>query len=166
MSNRVYVCPTCSNRHTTAAWTYRTRYELGIMNIDKEDIIPLTNKEEVEEINPYFFCPSCGSSNEALVIIKKSKQIYKEGKILEQMLTPLVTYGGSIIGLKSEKINRISVDYYTEQKKIDVRYKENPTTTVIEDFDNINDAVDYLLVLEAKIPLMNNNSDVTRKKGR
>ncbi|MCU7667270.1 hypothetical protein [Bacillus thuringiensis] len=166
MSNRVYVCPTCSIRHTTGAWTYRTRYELGILNIDKEDIIPLTNKEEIEEINPYFFCPSCGSSNEALAILKKSKHIYNEGKTLEKMLTPLLTYGGSIIGLKSEKLNYISVDYYKEQKKIDVRYKENATTTVIEDFDNINDAIDYLLVLEVKIASMNNNSDIARRKRR
>jgi len=164
MSEKVYGCPTCLNRHTTDAWTYRTRYELGILNIDKEDIIPIAEKEKLKEVDAFFFCPSCGSSNRAVKIFEFSKPFNNTKKILETMLSPLMIKGGSIVGMKSKKMNYISVDYHKEEEAFDVRYKDEEARWITQQTGDLEETAEYLLMMEPEISVVNKDSKSIRRK--
>ncbi len=54
-----YGCPVCHARHSTKAWTFKTRKELGLDNLDEMDIVHMNDIETILDSKNTFNCPSC-----------------------------------------------------------------------------------------------------------
>ncbi|MFP3728183.1 hypothetical protein U8V72_23675 [Priestia filamentosa] len=60
---KYYSCPKCRARHSTEAWTFKTRKELGLDNIDEADIVHMNDISTILNVENPYFCPSCQQSS-------------------------------------------------------------------------------------------------------
>lgn len=142
-----YNCPDCNNRHSTEAWTYRTRYQLGILDIDKEDIIHMDKYDILIKGNNTFYCPSCGMENRVIDIFEYNKEINVYKIKVKRILRTLIISGGSLISLKGKDGGRISVDYNEDGSYFDVRYKDELGEAIVEPTGDLEETAEYLMLL-------------------
>ncbi|MCU7667363.1 hypothetical protein [Bacillus thuringiensis] len=140
----LFSCPNCHARHSTEAWTYKTRKELDLDNIDVEDIVHMNDIETLLKSENEFFCPSCHESTLAKVIYDFENKTMNEIKEkLTSILIHLQQGEEEIVlkGLQTEDNSSIQVSFE------DGKWYVNTSSLVDnwDNFSNIDEAAEYLL---------------------
>jgi len=76
-----YGCPACHARHSTKAWTFKTRKELGLENLDEMDIVHMNEIDTILDSKNTFNCPSCEMASLAKDIYDYEHETVKKLKV-------------------------------------------------------------------------------------
>lgn len=156
---KFYGCPVCHARHSTEAWTYKTRKELGLDNLDELDIVHMNEINNILDSKNTFYCPSCETASLAKDIynyehetVKQLKVKLKNVFINLQMNPEMTVYININLQMNAEMTAYVKESKEEPEDAYKIIYQEGEwliSTPELEAdweyFSDMDEATDYLL---------------------